>query len=151
MVNQDGWELYDLTEPLTQHPEEQAQRRELARHDAARRARLSEWRARLPAAEAAVRERWAAVGAAQARLTEAEAAYNRRYKQVTGGRAMRDPVFGLPITPQDDERCEPELSRRRLVEQELAVARTEHGRAVGWCRWLIDEVGWIESTVPARE
>jgi hypothetical protein len=150
MVNQDGWELYDLTQPTTSHPEEDAQRRELARQDAARRARLPEWEAVLPAAEAAVREKWAAIGAVKARLADAQAAYNRRYKQVTGGQGLRDPVYGLPIVPQDDERCQPELGRRQLVEQELAIAKTEHGQAVAQCQALIEEIALIKGTVPAR-
>lgn len=151
MANTDGWQtLYDLLPPTTSHPEEEGQRRRFAAQDAQRRARLPEWEAALPGAEAAVAEKRAAVDAARAALAVATDANGRKYKLVTGGSAVRDPQHGLPIAWLDDERCEPELTRRKLAEQVLSAAQAELTPAVGWQDWLINEIASIRGTIPAR-
>ena len=149
MVNESGWQLVDLTQPSTSHPEEAAQRRQRYRQDQERRAQLPSWEAALPGAEAALAEQEAAIGAVAARLAAAQAAYDARYKRVVQGVALRDPRQGLPVLWGDDERCEPELSRRRLVEQELAQARAEAGHARAWRDRVVEEIAFIRGTVPA--
>src|SRR4030095_2793346 len=133
------WELVPDREPVSS-PHLDAQRRQAEAALAAERSKLPLWERMLPPYAQLLADREAAVDPAQARFDQATDAFIRRYHARTGGQVGGQ--GGRPVVWFDDERVEPERTRRQLAATELALAKAQASEAREWLAQLHRQIAW---------